>query len=179
LSQYAAPTICLFAGLGASTFIGWLFPSARATRIASWVYAVVFLGLATGYVISAILEPFHDPEAKWVRDTVAEFEKQLQPGDRVVMRPPVTVDVPIPRWHFRLLGDRVTWGGRWPTSTDVKRVWVVDLWQGPHAEPHTPPPLTVPPGWGLGEVSRRVYDWPATEKDQRLTLVYERYDRAR
>jgi len=54
---------------------------------------------------------------------------------------------------------------------------VVDFWQGPHAAPHAPPPLTVPPGWVPGDISRKPFDWPSAEKDQRLMLVYERYDR--
>jgi hypothetical protein len=178
LSQYAAPTICLFAGLGTATLLGWVFPSARAVRIAGWVYVVVFTGLAVGHIASAILEPYHDPEARWVRDTVAEFAKQLRPDDGVVMRPSIDVDVPIPRWHFRLLGDRVKWGGEWPTEHQLKRVWVVDLWQRPKGQPHSPPPLTVPPGWTLSDVTRKQFVWPEPQ-DQKLTLVFEQYDRTR
>jgi len=179
LSQYAAPTICLFAGLGAATFLGWLYQTARAFRIAAWAYAALFAGLAGGYIVSAILQPYHDPEARWVRDTVGEFGKQLRPGDRVVMRPLDKSDVPIPRWHFRLLGDRVTWGGTWPTDGGTaKRVWVVDYWQGPKAAAHEPHAVTVPPGWTVGDAARKTYIWPvADEPDQKLSVVFERHER--
>ena len=179
LSQYAAPAICLFAGLGTATFLGWFFVSARAFRIAAWAYAVLFAGLAGGYIVSAILQPYHDAEARWVRDTVAEFAKQVHPDDRVVMRPPDTPDVPIPHWHFRLLGDRVTWGGRWPTDGTAKRVWVVDYWQGSKAAAHQSRAVAVPPGWTAGDPVPKTYVWPvADEPDQKLSLVFERYDRS-
>jgi 4-amino-4-deoxy-L-arabinose transferase-like glycosyltransferase len=177
LSQYAAPAICLFAGLGTATLLGLLLKSARAFRIIGWVYAVVFAGLAVGYIVSAIREPFHDPEAKWVRDTVQEFAGHLRPDDRVVMRVPDAPDVPIPRWHFRLIGDRVTWGGAWPVDSKAKRVFVVDYWQGPKAAPHTPPLLAVPPGWAVRDVTRKQFVWPEPE-DQKLTLVFERHERS-
>lgn len=176
LSQYAAPAICLFAGLGATTFLGWLLHSARAFRIAAWAYAVAFAGLGVGYVVSAVLQPYHDLEAKWTRDTIRQFEKSLRPDEAVVMRPAPTVNVPMPKWYFRLMGDRVSWGGRWAVGEGTKRVWVVDFWQKQRGEPHTPPPLTVPPGWTLTDVIGKHFV-PTESGDEPVSLNFERYER--
>lgn len=178
LTQYAAPAICLLAGLGAAALFGRFLAAPRAFRTVGCVYAFAFAGLGVGHIVSAVREPFHDEEARWVRNTVQEFAAGLPDGDRVVMRPPVTLDVPIPRWHFRLMGDRVTWGGAWPTDGKVGRVWVVDFWQGGRTDPHSPPPVTVPPGWASAEYTKKEFFWPV-EENQKLTVTFERFDRGR
>ncbi len=176
LTQYAAPSICLFAGLGAATFLGLFFKTARSIRILGWTYAAIFLFLALGHLAVMIRQPYHDPEARWCRDTAAEFARKLAPGDRVVMRPPADTDVTILRWHFRLLGDRVTWGCQWPENPAAKRVFAVDFWMGEPGMAHTPPPLTPPPGWRRMETERNEHVWPLPEV-QAAVLVVERFER--
>lgn len=174
LTQYAAQAICLLAGLGTATLLGWLFPTARATRIVGLVYGALFLALATGHAVRTVQKPYHDKEALWCRDTVAEFAKQLQPGDGVTIRPTRAVIAPMLRWHFRLLEERANWGGQWPHG--AKRVWAVDFWQAKRDAPHVPPPVAVPSGWVLEVVSRKEYAGP-DPNDEKQFLVIERYDR--
>lgn len=175
LTQYAAPAICLLAGVGSATTLGWVFRTPAALRRLGYFYAVVFLALAVGHVVIDVRRPYHDPEAKWTRDDINGFARELGPADRVVLRPPRDTDVTIPRYHFRLMGERVTWGCQWPTGA-TGDVWVVDVWMAAPDAPHTPPPLTVPPGWTPRETRRREHLWPADQK-LALTLVYERYAR--
>lgn len=179
LTQYAAPTICLFAGLGTAAVYGRFVTTARGTRIVGLVYGVLFLALAAGHAALMIRKPYHDREAQWCRDTAAEFAARLVPGDRVVMRPTTRIDVPVMKWHFRLMGDFLTWGGEWPTNASPSRVWVVDFWQGLRTDTYTPPPpFPAPPGWASAEFTRRELVWPV-EDNQRLVVTFERFERGR
>ena len=176
LVQYAAPSVCLFAGLGAATLVGRLFRRPRAVRVAGWVYAGVFAALAVALVAMDVRQPYHDDEAKWSRDEIAAFAAELRPGDRVVMRPERTFDVTIPRYHFLRMGDRVTWGGAWPADA-TGDVWVADVWMNKPDEPPPPrPPMTIPPGWEVAETRRRLLVWKPPEEMQ-MTLTFERWVR--
>jgi 4-amino-4-deoxy-L-arabinose transferase-like glycosyltransferase len=175
LTQYAAPAVCLLAGLGTATLIGWLFRTPRAVRVVGWVYAGVFAGLAVVLVGMAVLKPYHDDEAKFNRDEIAAFARELSPADRVVMRPKRDFDVTIPRYHLLLLGDRVTWAGEWPSDA-AGDVWVVDVWLMHRGGTHTPAAVSIPPGWELVETRTRELKWKPPE-DLEQTFVFERYRR--
>jgi hypothetical protein len=176
LTQYAAPAICLLAAVGSATTLHRLFRSPAAPRVLGYFYAVVFVALAAGHIVIDVRRPYHDPEANWVRNEVNGFGRELAPADRVVMRQPRDSEVTIPRWHFRLMGERVTWGGQWPTEDTTGDVWVVDVWMAAPTAPHVVPPTVVPTGWVLRETRRREFLWPA-DQNLALTLVYERYAR--
>ncbi len=175
LTQYAAPSICLFAAVGTATLFGWVFRTLRAVRVVGWVYAGLFAGLAVALVGMAVVKPYHDDEARFNRDEIAALAAEFSTGDRVVMRPKRDTDVTLPRYHVLLMGERVTWGGEWPTDA-TGDVWVVDVWLFYRDVPHVPPPVTVPPGWEVVETRRRELVWP--EKDNlEQVFVFERYRR--
>lgn len=81
---YAAPAVCLIAGVGLAAIFARFVPSPHrlnAVRIACGVFAVI----AVGCMIRDIREPYKKPETQENRKAVRWLASQVGPNDQVVL----------------------------------------------------------------------------------------------
>jgi hypothetical protein len=160
LEQHLVPSFCVLAGSGWAGLIAsrTAAPRLQARLLLASVAGIVLIGLAEA--VADYCHPCRDDVAAWARQVVRHLQREMRPGDRLVVYNTPESWHPCLRWQLQALADRIADS----QVLRAPRVWVVDSRieevpaDAPEPVPALPPVLAGQPlatrGWNVLEHRR-------------------------
>jgi hypothetical protein len=147
IEQDLAPGLCVLAGSGLAAVIERLAVTSgqQACLLAAGVSGLVLIGL--GMSVAAWRYPYHDEVALWARSIVQHLQREMQPGDRLLVSAPAKSSHVCLRWQLLALADRTDEPEAYTlvgALQGANRVWIVDA-RGDEEPLDAPEPVPILP----------------------------------
>jgi hypothetical protein len=157
LEQHLAPGFCILAGSGLAALVERLAvtPPRQARWLLTSISCLVLVGVVGTFM--DFCHPYRDEVAAWARQVVRHIQREMRPGDRIVVCGTAQNCHVCLRWQLLALADRIDDGESAPAS----RVWIVDprIDEEPVGAPEPIPRLPVTPP----DVSYATTNWHASK----------------
>jgi hypothetical protein len=112
VAQHLVPAICLLAGNGAATLIGWFARSDTAQRRCLAAASILLTLIAVAGMIRDWRRPYKTPADAQLRDIVMGVAREARADDQIVVMDAPEEVAPQFVWYLGLLKDRVAWNGQ-------------------------------------------------------------------
>jgi hypothetical protein len=137
LSQHLALSICFCAGVGATKLAERLATTWETQWFLARINAAFMTLIAVGLLWFAAYKPYYNSEADWSRKVVREINRQMTPGDTLVVANEKSNNRISPMMQWGLEKDRrLVWKGDIPAEM-TGRIWILNAWIQPEIEPYS------------------------------------------